>query len=291
MSLTRSTIRTSFADFAVVETSGTGMPVLLIHGNSMCGDVFRHQLDSPAARRYRLIAVDLPGHGRSSDAFEPERTYSIPGYAEACAHLLDALGAARPAILGWSLGGHIAIELLARRPGIAGVMLVGAPPFEPGLLGMLRAFHAHRALLLATKSKLTDREIRSFARTALGDATNERLIEAIHRTDPRARGGLFRSLLRSEGHDQKQVVARAPIPISVVNGSEEPFARLAYLAGLPYADLWDERCHVIENAGHSPFLSRPHAFNPLLERFLDDLRHGTTQAAPAREDRRSASAA
>jgi hypothetical protein len=74
----------------VVEDSGSGqLPVLLIHGNSSCRGVFRHQLDSSLAENYRLIALDLPGHGESSDAVNPTKTYTLPGLADAVIELIE----------------------------------------------------------------------------------------------------------------------------------------------------------------------------------------------------------
>ena len=76
------TLRTSHG-LIWIEQSGHGeLPVFLIHGNSSCLEVFRYQIDSPLARQNRLIAFDLPGHGRSGDAIDPARTYTLPGFAD-----------------------------------------------------------------------------------------------------------------------------------------------------------------------------------------------------------------
>lgn len=285
MKLSRNTIRTAMADIAVLESSGSGMPVLLVHGNSSCKEVFLRQLESPLATRYRMIAVDLPGHGESADASD-ERAYTIPGYAETMLELLDAMGAPRAAVLGWSLGGHIGLEMLAQRPALAGLMIVGAPPYAHGFLGMMRAFHVNLSLLLATRARLSLMEARRFARTSLGAAYDPIFLDVVRRTDVRARPALYRGMMRGEGADQKQLVERARAPIAVLNGSEEPFARLDYLADLDYAELWDGQCHVIDGAGHAPFLERPAAFNPIFGRFLDDVAArkapGLTQQAAAR---------
>lgn len=270
MDLSRKTIRTAMADIAVLESSGTGMPVLLLHGNSSCKEVFRRQLESAAAQRFRMIAMDLPGHGESTDARD-ERAYTIPGYAETACAVLDAMDAPAAAVLGWSLGGHIGLEMLARRPVLKGLMIVGAPPYAHGFLGMMRAFHVNLSLLLATRARLSLMEARRFARTCLGSAYEPIFVDVARRTDVRARPALYRGMMRGEGADQKQVAERARAPLAVLNGVDEPFARLDYLADLGFANLWDGQCHVIDRAGHAPFLERPEAFNPLFERFLDEV--------------------
>ena len=76
-------IETSACDIAIVESTGTGPTVLFVHGNSSCKEVFRNQLQGAIGQTWHCVAMDLPGHGRSSDAWDPETTYNMPGYADA----------------------------------------------------------------------------------------------------------------------------------------------------------------------------------------------------------------
>ncbi len=76
-------IATSHGSLAVEECGQGGIPVLLIHGNSLCRGVFRNQMQGQLAKNHRFIAFYLPGHGRSSYAPDPERTYTRPGLADA----------------------------------------------------------------------------------------------------------------------------------------------------------------------------------------------------------------
>ena len=57
----------------------------------------------------------------------------------------------------------------------------------------------------------------------------------------------------------------------MINGAEDPMVRLNYIAGLDYANLWDNRCYVLPGCGHASFWEAPEAFNPLLARFLDQV--------------------
>lgn len=275
MELYRRTIHTPRLAIAALESAGDGLPVVLIHGNSSCKEVFLRQLESPDAARHRMIALDLPGHGESDDAATDE-TYSISGYADVVAAALDALGVRRCVIVGWSLGGHVGIELLGRAaagrgPEIAGLMLVGTPAFGRGVLAVARAFHVSYDLLLATKGRLGPQEARRFGRTCLGSAVEPHFVDMIQRTDARARPALLRSMIRGDGLDQRAVVEAATRPIAVLNGEGEPFARLDFVASLAYGELWDGACHVVAGAGHAPFIEAPDSFNPVLGRFLADL--------------------
>lgn len=219
------TIETSQGRLAFLESSGSGTPVVFIHGNSTCRDVFRHQFETTLATTQRIIAIDLPGHGQSDDALDPQKAYTIPGYAATLIEALRSLNVTRAALVGWSLGGHISLEMIGQEFDAAGAMIIGAPPIKRGILGMVRGFQAQLDLLLATKSALNARDISRFARACAGEKHAARLHDMIARTDRRARQILGRGLRSGLGVDQRWVVENLSTPIAVVNGSEEPFAR------------------------------------------------------------------
>jgi pimeloyl-ACP methyl ester carboxylesterase len=262
---------TSQGRIALLESSGNGMPVVLIHGNSSCRDVFRHQLDAKLATTHRVIAIDLLGHGQSDDASEAQQAYTIPGYATSLIEALRSLGITRATLVGWSLGGHISLEMIGQGFDALGAMIIGAPPLRRGILGMVRGFQTHLDLLLATKSVLNRHDINRFARISVGEQHAAQFHGTIARTDRRARPILGRGLMAGLGADQRWIVENLSIPIAVVNGSEEPFARLDYVANISYQTLWDDRCHIINGVGHAPFLEAPEQFNRLLSRFLEDV--------------------
>ena len=57
----------AFADISLRDSEGEGPAVLLIHGNSSSGEIFRRQFEDPQLAHLRLVAFDLPGHGASTD--------------------------------------------------------------------------------------------------------------------------------------------------------------------------------------------------------------------------------
>ena len=136
-------IETSQGSIAVTETEGDGAPVLFIHGNSSCKEVFQDQLVSTLGATWRCIAMDLPGHGRSDDARAPNEAYTMPGYAAIALEVLTALSAERAAIVGWSLGGHIGIEMLAQSSNIRGLVISGTPPISADPADLATAFLPH----------------------------------------------------------------------------------------------------------------------------------------------------
>jgi pimeloyl-ACP methyl ester carboxylesterase len=265
-------IRTSHADIAVRQSAGRKMPTLLIHGNSSSKEIFNQQFASALGQEYRLIAIDLPGHGNSSDAFDPHRSYSMVGYADAVVEVLEHLGIDEVAVIGWSLGGHIGMEMMALYPLLTGLMIIGAPPVGSSPDAIRQGFRDHPDLLLAGKQEFTDADVEAFARTTSGGSSDPVLRTVVRRADGRARRLMVEGLLSGQASDQRQLVETMDsIPLAVVNGAEEPFVDTAYLSTLSYANLWRGACHVIPRTGHAPFLEAPQIFNDILSRFLADM--------------------
>lgn len=263
----RSALQTSQGELSIADREGDGAPLVLIHGNSASMDVFRRQFDSPLLQSRRMIALDLPGHGGSADAAD-SHAYTLPGYAAVVTEALEKLGVERPVLLGWSLGGHIAMEMMASGAELSGLVITGAPPIQPGLLGMLRGMRPEFELFLAGRGRLSERETRRFAEICLGPCVDAAALAHIQRTDARARTTLSRSMMRGVGEDERWAVEHLDIPLAVINGSGEPFARLDYLEHIRYAHLWEGRSHMLPGLGHAPFLEGPEAYNALLARFL-----------------------
>jgi pimeloyl-ACP methyl ester carboxylesterase len=271
------TIVTSHGSLAVEESGRGGIPVFLIHGNSSCHGVFRHQLQGRLAENHRLIAFDLPGHGQSGNAPDPMRTYTRSGLADAAIELLEKLGVTEAVVFGWSLGGHIAIEMVTRFPGMRGLMITGAPPVSGN--NMAQGFNSSPHAGVGGKQDLSKAEIEGFIRAIFGGSAEPFLRDAVARADGRFRKRLFEAARAGDGVDQRLIVETSPVPLAVVNGGADSLVKLDYFDTVAYANLWEERCHRLTGLGHAPFWEAPDVFNPVMERFLQDVESGRIAAS------------
>lgn len=107
------------------EVTGRGSPVLLLHGFTGSGREWDGVVGALGAG-VRAVAVDLVGHGRSGAPTDPAR-YAPERAARDLRALLDALGVARAHVVGYSLGGRVALRLALDAPErVAGLVLVSA---------------------------------------------------------------------------------------------------------------------------------------------------------------------
>jgi 3-oxoadipate enol-lactonase len=93
-------------------TLGSGPTVLMLHGIGGGHVAFAPQVETLAAAGYRAVAWDMPGYGHSA----PIEPYTFKGLAQSCIDLIDALQCEHVVLLGHSMGGMVAQEVVARRP-------------------------------------------------------------------------------------------------------------------------------------------------------------------------------
>jgi pimeloyl-ACP methyl ester carboxylesterase len=93
-------------------TLGSGPTVLMLHGIGGGHLSFAPQVETLASNGYRAVAWDMPGYGRSA----PIEPYTFKGLAERCVTLIESLRSGHVVLVGHSMGGMVAQEVVARRP-------------------------------------------------------------------------------------------------------------------------------------------------------------------------------
>lgn len=255
-----------------VDVIGQGPPLVLLHGWAMHGGVFAPLVESLRASR-QLHVVDLPGHGGS-------RGSRVPLALDAC---VEAIAAQVPVApwCGWSLGGlvalHAASTIPTRVPAL--VMLCATPRFvrsaadapEPWRWGMSPAILADFASGLRNDYRGTlDRFL---ALEAFG-STDVRGELQVLREQLFARGEVAPHVLADglsllQATDLRSVLPALQVPSLWMAGQRDrvvdPRAMREASALVPRA-----RYHLLEHAGHAPFLTHADVVGDVLSGFLEE---------------------
>ncbi len=102
------------------EIHGEGTPLVMLHGGVNPSDMFGAPL-AAMAEAHQVIAIHMRGHGFSTDADVP---WSTEQMADDVAALLGELGIARADVMGWSLGGGVALQTAIRHPELVRKLVV-----------------------------------------------------------------------------------------------------------------------------------------------------------------------
>ncbi|HEY1864487.1 MAG TPA: alpha/beta hydrolase [Roseiarcus sp.] len=264
---------------AVHESAGEGPAVVLIHGNSSSSRAFARQLEGPLGARLRLVAIDLPGHGESDDAKDPS-AYSLPGHARAVRAVVEALGLHEARFVGWSLGGHVTLEMAPDLPQARGFVIFGTPPVPsrgaqpiPSHEPMREPFLPNPAMRFTFQENIDSSEasayVAAFFKPGFADIPPSYLQDAL-RTDGRARSGLGSSVEGGLYRDEVAIVADLKIPLAVLHGGGEQLVNGQYFGSVAMPSLWRSAVQMIPYAGHAPQWETPKAFDALIEAFVGE---------------------
>jgi 2-succinyl-6-hydroxy-2,4-cyclohexadiene-1-carboxylate synthase len=224
-----------------------------------------------------LIAPDLLGHGASSAPEEPLDLYSIPEQLKQLAHLLELLDAPHPTLLGYSMGGRIALQLAVHlEDNFEGLILIGA---TPGL-----RTHEERAARQTQDAKLAGQIVEHGVGAFLDAwqqkpiiATQERIAspwrEQMRERREQASGAGWRNSLLAAGTGSMEPVwhdlEHVHTPTLLITGQED--AKFHQIAE-QMRELFPKATHTsIPSAGHCAHLENPSPTARAIHAFLGDL--------------------
>lgn len=252
-----------------------GPPVVLLHGLGFCRLAWARQVGAAELAGFRLVTVDLRGHG-GSDA--PPDGYRDPAWwAGDLTAVLDGLDLRRPVLVGWSYGGVVICDYLRHR--YAGS---GAPDGEPAgvvLVGAASDLGTPRATAGLTEDFMAvSRRLVRAVPDDLAAAVCDFVDLCTHRPLPpgergrmhgwnsvlpdHVRAGLLRRTV--DHHDTLQALR---MPTLVVHGEADRVVRPAH--GRYLADtVPGARLVTVPGTGHMPFWEAPERFNAELAAFV-----------------------
>lgn len=251
---------------------GAGRPLLLLHGFTGSAATWRPFRDAwPGTRQ---LAADLPGHGRSLAVPDRPRPHDIDGTIDALLAAMDDRGAGVFALLGYSMGGRVALRLALRAPErVAALIVVSASPGIADPDARARRLTADRALADRIEREGVPAFVDYWQSLPLWES--QRRLPAAVRAALRAQrlrndaGGLAASLRAAgAGADPRVLDALGGLrcPALLVAGALDPtYCDHAAAMG---ARLPEGRVAVVPDAGHAVHLEQPDRFRALVAEFL-----------------------
>ena len=248
-----------------VESRGEGPGVLLIAGLGDPAETWTGQFEG-LADRYRLIAFDNRGAGRSLLTKEP---LSVVSMAEDAAQVLDARGVGTAHVVGHSGGSVVAQELALRRPDLVGSLtLVGtwARPDEY-LRSMAAAWRWMAAAAPSPEALLRAFFVWLYTPAAHADGTvDEAVARALAFPHPQTPAGFVGQLDAFTDHDTLDRLPAIAAPTLVLTG-EIDIATPPRLGRLVAERIPDAEFEVLSAQAHRPFEEAPDLFNSRLDAF------------------------
>lgn len=256
-------------------TAGDGpLTLVLLHGIGGNRHVWPAQFETFVTAGYRVVAWDMPGYGES--AMPAEAT--MASLADSLRTLLDTLGPSRFVLVGHSMGGMVAQELMARGApftrDIAALVLCGtSPAFGKPDGDFQREFVRQRTAPLDAGKTL--REMAEAIVPGMLGEPDAAAREGAHALAVDAMGALtpdaYRAALQAlVGFEQRTALARLAVPVLLIAGEHDTNAPPKVMARMAES-IPDARYVCLPGAGHLMNLTHPAAFDAEVRAFLATL--------------------
>lgn len=257
-------------------TGGDGPVLLLLHGLGGCTSTWDPVIED-LAQDYRVVALDLLGHGRSS---KPRCDYSLAGHANTVRDVMAALGLRDVTVIGHSYGGGLTMQLAYQYPDlVASLVLLSTGGLgrevHPSLRLLTLPF-AEQATAFAVRAGRR-RPIRAAAQRlapkVVGAVWINRLADSYEAlSEPDGRAAFFQTVRGVIDASGQRITAAERLyrlgakPTMAIWGSADaiiPPHHIETLSGVEHG-----HAHVLDGAGHFPHYDQPDEFLAVLREFL-----------------------
>ncbi len=246
------------------EAEGEGRPLVLIHGAGQDTASWRYNIPH-FARSHRVVALDLPGHGKSDVPLPP--IGSTAEYARIVWNVIEELRLDRPVLMGHSMGSGVCL-LVALEHGVelGGVVGVDGADKVVGVFGE----EIHRAYLDASLELKLEMSMESFRSLCSGATPEERVEEIaqdllrIYPPVTAADTGAFNSF------DISDRSSEIGTPTLLISGSDD-FLVTPEMVRETASRIRDSKVVILEGVGHFPHTEAPERFNEKVGEFLASL--------------------
>jgi pimeloyl-ACP methyl ester carboxylesterase len=264
---------------------GDGPALVFVHGHNVCWQHWLEQIDA-FRPTHRVIALDLPGFGRSE---MPADDVSIPSYAGTVAAVCAELNVDRGTVVGNSMGGLVAAELAITHPVLVDrLVLVSPAGLSDRYMGLPAGLIGHRVGLAVAKrmfagGPLPDGVVRALAsrprgRTVALGLLNARPVMRADRLHPAmvyelasafAAPAAADAAFALATHDVRSRLPQITAPTLIVWGDRDKLIPLRCAHEFVRL-ISDSRLSVYADTGHNAMIERPLRFNAELAEFMSE---------------------
>lgn len=269
--MTRNTMDISNGVQLYYEEKGSGQPVLFLHGIWASCRFFNKQLPW-FGERYRAIAVDMRGHGRSSMTLYGQ---TVPTYASDLRAFIKALSLKDVIIVGWSMGSFVLwnyYELFGDENIKAAVVIDQSPTdfryddFPIGLITLETLFDWFFQTQ-TNRNELIKGMVPMMFKHPLSDEDFQWMFDEM----TRAPELIAAAILFDQGvRDYRPVIKGFPIPTLICFGADEKLQKVEAGQWIEKA-MVNARLEVFEESCHCPFFEEPERFNEVVNAFIRGL--------------------
>jgi len=255
-----------------------GRWIALVHGMFASHRWWREQVRA-LSTLYRVLAVDLRGHGGSSPL---RRRIDIAKFSEDLRHLLDSLNIEELALVGWSLGGLVAMDFASRYPDRVKALVLLTTRARRSLIRVLKTVGDYvRGRLFWLMVNMfyppgeVDRILLSFMRReverSLSKRASEDLIDwIVNEIASSRREGAFNVLLSAVTADVRSRLRGIKAPTLIIAGGRDKSIPLKYSEEI-HKEVASSKLVVLEGCGHYALLECADEVNELILSFLREV--------------------
>ncbi|AGT36269.1 hypothetical protein N186_09670 [Thermofilum adornatum] len=233
---------------------GNGTPIIFVHGLGESHLTWKPQLEFFPARGYRVLALDLRGHGESQI---PPKRISMEDFARDVESVLEAEKIEKALMVGYSMGGLVLLELyrlyLQRFEKI--VLEAIAPEYPPAMTEVLENMSMHEIA-----SQVAEFAVSPYASTEL----KREIYEIISRTDKRV---YIQSAEAATEKSYRDIIRSLRNPVLFISGELDYISPPEVVEEM-HAMVPTSKAHIMKGVGHMPHRERPEEYNQLLLEFF-----------------------
>jgi pimeloyl-ACP methyl ester carboxylesterase len=241
------------------KSRGKGRPLILVHGAGGSSEYWGIQL-SELSKKLRVIAIDLPGHGKSERL---KGMVSIERYAEHVAGFVKQIKLDQAVILGHSMGGLVVQQLALKHPELIEKLIIvdSAAKFPgSGPLGFADLVRNQPEKLIELLPMFFSKKTRSEGNLA----SILKHLEPSSVFDPNILADDFEA---ADAVDLREKIKGITVSTLIIVGAEDilPLSLSQFL----HESIKESEIEIIPDAGHLPMLEKPDEFNKAILRFIE----------------------